>query len=115
MDIVSFGMELLGSNSSDEQLIGARILRQFAVSQRYSEETLEKIGINFPVVERLVEMLNWKDLQEEEIRRSAAEILSKLAGKKQNSLRVAGISGAMESISSLLESTRSSDLTIWDS
>nr|VDD33296.1 unnamed protein product [Brassica oleracea] len=108
MDIVSFGMELLGSNSSDEQLIGARILRQFAVSERYSGETLEKIGVNFPVVERLVEMLNWKDLQEEEIRRSAAEILSKLAGKKQNSLRVAGISGAMESISSLLESTRSS-------
>uniref|UniRef100_A0A1J3K5D2 Uncharacterized protein n=1 Tax=Noccaea caerulescens TaxID=107243 RepID=A0A1J3K5D2_NOCCA len=108
MDIVSFGMELLGSNSSDEQLIGARILKQFSVNERYSEDTLEKIGINFPVVERLVEMLNWKDLQEEEIRRSAAEILSKLAGKKQNSLRVAGISGAMESISSLLESTRSS-------
>lgn len=52
-------------------------------------------------------MLNWKDMQEEEIRRSAAEILSKLAGKKQNSLRVAGISGAMESISSLLQKTRS--------
>lgn len=51
--------------------------------------------------------MNWKDLQEEEIRRSAAEILSKLAGKKQNSLRVAGISGAMESISSLLQKTRS--------
>ncbi|EOA19340.1 hypothetical protein CARUB_v10000220mg [Capsella rubella] len=108
MDIVSFGMELLDSNSSDEQLIGARILRQFSVTERYSEDTLEKIGINFPVIERLVEMLNWKDLQEEEIRRSAAEILSKLAGKKQNSLRVAGISGAMESISSLLENTRSS-------
>ncbi|CAN8300578.1 unnamed protein product [Cochlearia groenlandica] len=108
MDVVSFGMDLLGSNSSDEQLIGARILRQFAVNERYSEDTLEKIGINFPVVERLVEMLNWKDVQEEEIRRSSAEILSKLAGKKQNSLRVAGISGAMESISSLLENTRSS-------
>ncbi|AED92635.1 unnamed protein product [Arabidopsis thaliana] len=108
MDIVSFGMELLNSNSSDEQLIGVRILRQFSVTERYSEDTLEKIGINFPVIERLVEMLNWKDLQEEEIRRSAAEILSKLAGKKQNSLRVAGISGAMESISSLLENTRSS-------
>ncbi|KAL1188567.1 hypothetical protein V5N11_036318 [Cardamine amara subsp. amara] len=107
MDIVSFGMDLLGSNSYDEQLIGARILRQFAVTERYSEDTLEKIGINFPVIERLVEMLNWKDLQEEEIRRSAAEILSKLAGKKQNSLRVAGIPGAMESISSLLENTRS--------
>jgi hypothetical protein len=143
MDMVSFAMDLLGSNCSDEQLIGARILRQFAVNERFAEDTLEKIGINLPVIERfvlynvkmpnfvesliilrlqfvetetklisfflsrLVEMLNWKDLQEEEIRRSAAEILSKLAGKKQNSLRVAGISGAMESISSLLQNTRS--------
>ncbi|EFH58714.1 hypothetical protein ARALYDRAFT_477922 [Arabidopsis lyrata subsp. lyrata] len=107
MDMVSFAMDLLGSNCSDEQLIGVRILRQFAVNERFAEDTLEKIGINLPVIERLVEMLNWKDLQEEEIRRSAAEILSKLAGKKQNSLRVAGISGAMESISSLLQNTRS--------
>ncbi|CAE5966321.1 unnamed protein product [Arabidopsis arenosa] len=107
MDMVSFAMDLLGSNCSDEQLIGAKILRQFAVNERFAEDTLEKIGINLPVIERLVEMLNWKDLQEEEIRRSAAEILSKLAGKKQNSLRVAGISGAMESISSLLQNTRS--------
>ncbi|KAH0927792.1 hypothetical protein HID58_020048 [Brassica napus] len=107
MDMVSFAMELLGSSCPDEQLIGARILRQFAVNERFAEDTLEKIGINLPVIERLVEMLNWKDMQEEEIRRSAAEILSKLAGKKQNSLRVAGISGAMESISSLLQKTRS--------
>ncbi|XVF64993.1 hypothetical protein PTKIN_Ptkin09bG0211100 [Pterospermum kingtungense] len=108
MDIVTFAMDLLASNSPDEQLIGARILRQFAVSDRYSDDTLQKIGINLLVVERLVEMLNWKDLQEEEIRRSAAEILSKLASKKQNCLRVAGIPGAMESISSLLQTNRSS-------
>ncbi|RVX21878.1 hypothetical protein CK203_001386 [Vitis vinifera] len=106
MDMVSFAMDLLASNSPDEQLIGARILRQFAMSERYSDDTLQKIGINLPVIERLVEMLNWKDPQEEEIRQSAAEILSKLAGKKQNSLRVAGIPGAMESISSLLQTHR---------
>ena len=45
-------MELFGSNSSDEQLTGVRILRQFAVNQWYSDETLEKIIINVPVVER---------------------------------------------------------------
>ena len=101
MDMVSFAMELLGSSYPYEQLIGARILRQFA------EDTLEKIGINLPVIERLVEMLNWKDVQEEEIRRSAAEILSKLAGKIQNSLKVSGITGAMELILSLLQNTRS--------
>lgn len=106
MDMVSFAMELLASNSPDEQLIGARILRQFAISHRYSDDTLQKIGINLSVIERLVEMLNWKDPPEEEIRLSAAEILSKLAGKKQNSLRVTGIPGAMESISSLLQTSR---------
>lgn len=108
MDMVTFAMELLGSNSPDEQLIGARILRQFAAIHRCSDDTLQKIGVTFPVIERLVEMLNWTDPQEEEIRRSAAEILSKVAGKKQNSLRVAGIPGAMESISSLLQTNRSS-------
>lgn len=108
MDMVSFGMELLGSSSTDEQQIGARILRQFAMRERFSEDTLQKIGVNLAVVERLVEMLNWKNPSEEEIRRSAAEILSKLAGKKQNSLRVAGIPGAMESISSLLQTNRNS-------
>ena len=106
MDMVSFAMDLLASNSPDEQLIGARILQQFAICERYSDDTLQKIGINLSVIERLVEMLNWKDAQEEEIRLSAAEILSKLAGKKQNSLRVAGIPGAMESISSLLKPSR---------
>ncbi|KAK6265909.1 hypothetical protein QUC31_016746 [Theobroma cacao] len=108
MDIVTFAMDLLASNSPDEQLIGARILRQFAISERYSDDTLQKIGINLSAVERLVEMLNWKDPQEEEIRKSAAEVLSKLVGKKQNCLRVAGIPGAMESISSLLQTNRSS-------
>ncbi|KAL6956161.1 hypothetical protein U1Q18_030054 [Sarracenia purpurea var. burkii] len=103
MDMVSFAMDLLDSNSPDEQLIGIRILRKFAMNERFSDDTLQKIGITLPVIERLVEMLNWKDPQEEETRQSAAEILSKLAGKKQNSLRVAGIPGAMESISSLLQ------------
>ncbi|XP_048440420.1 uncharacterized protein LOC103932103 [Pyrus x bretschneideri] len=108
MDMVTFGMDLLGSKSTDEQLIGAKILRQFSMNRRYSDDTLQKIGINIAVIERLVEILNWTDQEEEEIRRSAAEILSKLAGKKQNSIRVAGVPGAMESISSLLQTCRSS-------
>ncbi|KAF4358715.1 hypothetical protein F8388_013679 [Cannabis sativa] len=108
MDMVTFAMDLLASNSPDEQLIGARILRQFSLNPRFSDDTLQKIGLNFPVIEKLVEMLNWSDPQEEESRKYAAEVLSKLAGKKQNSLRVAGIPGAMESISSLLQTNRSS-------
>ncbi|KAG5560053.1 hypothetical protein RHGRI_003367 [Rhododendron griersonianum] len=101
-DIVSFAMDLLASNSLDEQLIGIRVLHKFAMNERFSNDTLQKIGTTLPVVERLVEMLNWIDPEKEEIRRSAAEILSKLASKDQNALRVSGIPGAMESISCLL-------------
>ncbi|XP_010027001.3 uncharacterized protein LOC104417415 [Eucalyptus grandis] len=107
MDMVTFAMDLLSSNSPQEQLIGARILRQFSTKERFSDDTLQKMGTTLPVIERLVEILNWKDPHEKEIRVSAAEIVSKLAGKKQNSLRVAGIPAAMESISSLLQTNRS--------
>ncbi|XP_043708148.1 uncharacterized protein LOC122657497 [Telopea speciosissima] len=109
LDLVSFATELLDSNSSDEQLIGVGILQKFSNNPRFSDDTLQKIGTSTFVIERLVEMLNWKNPQEEEIRKGAAEIVSKLAGKKQNSLRVAGIPGAMESISSLLYTQRSAD------
>ncbi|KAL9233080.1 hypothetical protein vseg_008118 [Gypsophila vaccaria] len=106
MDMVSFAIELLSSESPDEQLMGAQILQSFSVSERFADDTLQKIGITVSAVERLVEMLNWKDPQEEEIRHASAIILSRLAGKTQNSLRVAGIPGAMESISSLLYVSR---------
>ncbi|XP_042476715.1 uncharacterized protein LOC122058215 [Macadamia integrifolia] len=109
LDLVSFATELLASESRDEQLIGAGILQKFSTNTEFSNDTLQKIGTSTLVIERLVEMLNWKNAPEAEIRRAAAEILSILAGKKQNSLRVAGISGAMESISSLLYTQRSSD------
>ncbi|KAF8021341.1 hypothetical protein BT93_G1699 [Corymbia citriodora subsp. variegata] len=111
MDMVTFAMDLLSSNSPDEQLIGARILHRFSTTEWFSDDTLQKIGTTLPVIERLVEILNWKDPQEVEIRLSAAQIVSKLAGKKQNSLRVAGIPGAMESISSLLQTNRSLSYT----
>ncbi|KAJ4954751.1 hypothetical protein NE237_011534 [Protea cynaroides] len=109
LDLVSFATELLESHFSDEQLIGAQILQKFSTNPQFSNDTLRKIGKSILVIERLVEMLNWKNPQEAEIRQAAAEILCLLAGKKENSLRVAGIPGAMESIASLLHTRRSSD------
>lgn len=109
MDLVTFGQELLMSTSSDEQLIGARILHKFVTSCRFSDDTLRKIGTSSYIIERLIDMLNWKNTAEEEIRKSAAIVVSKLAGKKQNALRVAGIPGAMESIASLLFTTERVD------
>ncbi|KAJ0234391.1 hypothetical protein HA466_0274250 [Hirschfeldia incana] len=108
MDMVVFAMELLVSNSTDEQLTGAEILYRFSTNENYSVDTLQKIGTNLEIIERLVEMLNWRSKNQEGMRMSSAEILSRLASKKQNSLRVAGIPGAIESISSILDSTRDS-------
>ncbi|KAJ4954869.1 hypothetical protein NE237_011652 [Protea cynaroides] len=108
LDLVSYATELLTSHSIDEQLIGARILQCFSTNPRFSYDTLRKIGTSISVIERLVEMLNWKNLREVEMRRAAAEIVAILAGKKQNSLLVAGIPGAMESISSLLHTSTDS-------
>nr|GEZ03112.1 ARM repeat superfamily protein [Tanacetum cinerariifolium] len=71
MDFVSFAMELMDSDSSDELLIGMQILGSFTKNPRFSEDTLQKIGITITVIERLVEMLNWKDTQEEDIRKTA--------------------------------------------
>ncbi|KAK2978314.1 hypothetical protein RJ640_017165, partial [Escallonia rubra] len=107
-DMVSFAMDLLASNVVDDHLNGARILRRFATNKRFSYETLQKVGIITSVMVRLVEMLNWKEPEKREIRKSAAEILVKLAGRKHKPLQVAGIPGVMESISSLLDDSRDS-------
>ncbi|KAJ4955719.1 hypothetical protein NE237_012502 [Protea cynaroides] len=75
LDLVSYATELLASDSSDEQLIGARILQKLSTNTRFSDDTLRKLGTSI----------------------------------SHNSLRVAGIPGAMESISSLLYTQCSSD------
>lgn len=108
MDLISYGAELLVANPGDEQIIGAWIPKSLVTSEQFSAETLRKIGTSASVMERLVEMLNWKDYAEQDIRNCAAEILSKLTEKKQNALRVAAIAGAIESIASLLYTGRNS-------
>ncbi|XP_031493574.1 uncharacterized protein LOC116259793 [Nymphaea colorata] len=108
MDLLSFAAELLQSDSVLEQLTGARMLMAFTVSDRFAADAFRRIGTSAEVMERLVEMLSWRSHREMEIRMLAAIIVSKITGKKQNSLRVAGIPGAIESISSLLQSTSTS-------
>ncbi|KAK3016175.1 hypothetical protein RJ639_007015 [Escallonia herrerae] len=107
-DLVSFAMDLLASNVFEDQLNGARILRKFATNENFSDATLQKVGIATSVMARLVEMLNWKEVEEEEIRQSVAEILLKLAGPRHKAPQITGIPGVMESISSLLLDSRDS-------
>uniref|UniRef100_A0A0E0KE01 Uncharacterized protein n=1 Tax=Oryza punctata TaxID=4537 RepID=A0A0E0KE01_ORYPU len=108
MDLVTFAEELILSEFLDEQLIGVRILQQFTAGSSSANaegstlNTLRKVGTSARSMERLVEMINWKSPEEEEVRWCAAEVLSKLAGKRRNALRVSGIPGAIESVMSLL-------------
>ncbi|KAM3255057.1 hypothetical protein ACQJBY_048454 [Aegilops geniculata] len=102
MDLVSFAEELLVEGSHDEQRIGVGILVNVAGSPRLGDAALHRVGTSAAVMERLVEMLSWKGAAEAGARASAALVVSKLASKKRNALRVAGVPGAIESVSSLL-------------
>lgn len=102
MEFVSYSMELLQSSAVDLQLTGARVLSVLANKDQFAEETLQAIGTTRDVVARLIEILNWRNHHEQEIRRAAAEIMSKLVKKNQNRIRVTAIAGSMESIASLL-------------
>ncbi|GJN07813.1 hypothetical protein PR202_ga25677 [Eleusine coracana subsp. coracana] len=106
MDLVTFAEDLILSDFLDEQLIGVRILQSFVASDRSARDTLRKVGTSHRSVERLVEMLDWKRADEEEVRKCAAEVVSRLASKRQNVLRVSGIPGAIESVMSLLYTGR---------
>ncbi|KAG6467915.1 uncharacterized protein LOC122034615 [Zingiber officinale] len=109
MNLVSFAEDLLDSEFHEERLMGLQVLRKLVGNARFVFGTLRKIGSSTSTMERLIEMLNWKNPGEEEIRLCAAEIMSELAGRRRNVLRVAAIPGAMESLSSLLHSGSTSD------
>uniref|UniRef100_A0A0E0LP51 DUF4220 domain-containing protein n=1 Tax=Oryza punctata TaxID=4537 RepID=A0A0E0LP51_ORYPU len=105
MDLVSFGVELLSSDSGDEQLIGAHILRSSITNHDSAKRAVRKIGTSAATVERLVEMVSWKSPSKRRVRALAAEVVLRLAGKRRNLIRVATIPGAIESISTLLDAT----------
>nr|ABK25048.1 unknown [Picea sitchensis] len=102
MDFVTYSVELVQSSGGHGELTGTRVLSALVNSDRFAEETLRAIGTMSDVVEKLIEMLNWKNHHEQEIRRAAAEIITKLVRKNRNCIRVAAIAGSLESIASLL-------------
>jgi hypothetical protein len=108
MEFVSHSVELLQSSSVDGQLTGARVLSKLASNKQFAEKTLRAIGTMRDVVERLIDMLNFKNDHEQEIRKAAAQIISKLVENKRDCIRVTAIAGLMESIASLLYSNDSS-------
>eukprot|EP00250_Pteridium_aquilinum_P020481 c24831_g1_i1 orf=40-2781(-) len=102
MDMVDYALTWLQSDIHGEQLGGLRVLITFSSKEESVEETLRSIGIKQGAIERLLEMVTWKNPVEYEIRKAAAALLSKLVKYDQYSIRVASISGSIEGIFSLL-------------
>eukprot|EP00250_Pteridium_aquilinum_P020482 c24831_g1_i2 orf=40-2775(-) len=102
MDMVDYALTWLQSDIHGEQLGGLRVLITFSQKEESAEETLRSIGVKQGAVERLLEMVTWKNPVEHEIRKAAADLLSKLVKYDQYSIHVASISGSIEGIFSLL-------------
>lgn len=102
MDMVDYALTWLQSDLPVEQLGGLRLLLTFSTHPEFSEETLRTIGVRQGAVERLLEMITWKNREEQEIRKAAANLLCRLVKYNRNSIRVAAISGSIEGIFSLL-------------
>lgn len=106
MDLVSFAIESLNSSSREKRLAGLRILHGFL---RYREgmpdsgssesEVASKVIASEKAVPRLIGMLGWTIKADEETRLFASKVVAVLAGR----IRVAGIPGAVQLISSLLD------------
>lgn len=118
MEFVTHSMELLQSGNVKGQLAGAQVLSALARKENFAEKTLRAIGTRRDVVERLIDMLNFKNVHEQEIRIAAAKIISKLVENNvdennrdkinRDCIRVTAIDGFMESLASLLYSQDSS-------
>ncbi|OAY70670.1 hypothetical protein ACMD2_15135, partial [Ananas comosus] len=109
MDLTSFALALVNSESRGERLIGARVLHSYVKHELYADDTVDRIVTSAQTVRRLVAMLGWKSPGDEEIRLHAATVVARLAGDKRRVLRVIGIPGAMQSIASLLHAGKHED------
>ena len=112
MDLVSYADDLLVAGTHDEQCLGASVLVALVESDRFADATLRRIGTSAPTIERLIEMLSWKNASEKDVRRSAAVVVFMLTGGKLNALRVTGIPGAIESVASLLYADLDDELNL---
>ncbi|KAF3336926.1 hypothetical protein FCM35_KLT19512 [Carex littledalei] len=101
-DLVSYAEKLLETAEPDKNIMGAQILLRFVNHDQFAFDTIRRVGTSAKTMERLVEMLSWKNKAEKEIRKLAAQVVSKISGKRKGSIHIAKIPGSLEAIASLL-------------
>ncbi|EFJ10905.1 hypothetical protein SELMODRAFT_127313 [Selaginella moellendorffii] len=102
MDLIDFTVEKLQSSIREEQLGSVNILSALVSKGDSMEETQRRIGTTPGVVERLLEMITWKDPSEAEIRKAATIVIKHLVRHSHNCFRISAIPGSLEAITSLL-------------
>ncbi|CAM6021868.1 unnamed protein product [Sphagnum balticum] len=104
MDLVGYSLGLIQSDDAKQVLSGIRVLKALAYHENLTtrNDTFRRIGITLGAIDRLVEMLAWRNPHEKEIRRHAAAVVKKLVHSTHNRSRVAAVVGSLENIVSLL-------------
>ncbi|KAJ7546927.1 hypothetical protein O6H91_08G061300 [Diphasiastrum complanatum] len=102
MDLVGYSITEIQSNSAKQQLGGMHVLLALVNQKDLEAHTLRRIGTTRNAINRLLEMLTWKNQHEKQIRLAAASILERFVRYSGNRFKVIAVSGALEAISSLL-------------
>ncbi|XP_024517672.1 uncharacterized protein LOC112341571 [Selaginella moellendorffii] len=102
MDLIDFTVEKLQSSIREEQLGSVKILSALVSKGDSMEETQRRIGTTPGVVERLLEMITWKDPSEAEIRKAATIVIKHLVRHSHNCFRISAIPGSLEALTALL-------------
>ncbi|CAL4899534.1 unnamed protein product [Urochloa decumbens] len=113
LKLVRFAVDSLNSNSHDQNLAAVRILysllKETETTRSNTGLLVSEITTSNNSVATLISMLGWTEPEDEAIRLFAAEVISKMAGN----LRIVGIPGAMQMVSSLLDyNARASEVCI---
>ncbi|EFJ10910.1 hypothetical protein SELMODRAFT_447197 [Selaginella moellendorffii] len=102
MDLIDFTVEKLQSSIREEQLGSVNILSALVSKGDSIKETRRRIGTTPGVVERLLEMITWKDPSEAEIRKAATIVIKHLVRHRRNCFRISAIPGSLEALTALL-------------
>ncbi|KAF7007182.1 hypothetical protein CFC21_022142 [Triticum aestivum] len=99
INLSTFAMGSVNSDSSKNQLAGIRMMHNFMQSQPTKAQLLSKLATSTKTMARIIRMLDWTSPKDTAIRLYAAKVTAELA----KNLRAGTIPGTMQLVSALLD------------
>lgn len=99
INLATFALDILNSDSSRKQLYGIRLVHSFLQKERIKARLLPKITTSTKTMARLINMLDWKNPSDAKNRLFAAKVVAEVA----KSVRVITIPGTVQVVSALLD------------